>query len=815
MMAADLPSHARAVIIGGGVIGCSVAYHLAKLGWQDVVLLERKQLTCGTTWHAAGLIGQLRATPNLTRLAKYSAELYLGLEAETGQPTGFKQNGSVGLARTPARLTELKRQAAMGRACGLEVNELSPSEARERYPLIEVGDLAGAIHIPADGQANPIDIARALARGARQNGARIFEGCRVSGITRANGRVSGVATDLGPIRAEVVVNCAGMWGREVGRMARVSVPLHACEHFYVLTEPMPELPPDLPVLRDPDGCLYVKEDAGKLLVGVFEPVAKPWGMGGIPDDFEFGELPEDWDHFMPFLEDATHRIPSLERIGIRKFFCGPESFTPDDRYLLGEAPELAGFFIACGFNSIGIQSAGGAGKVLAEWIVGGHPPMDLADVDIRRMQPFQSNARYLRDRVTEGLGLLYAMHWPYRQHATARPARASPFHERLRARGACFAEAAGWERPGWFAPGGGAPAYDYAYGRTAWFEHWANEHLAVRERVGLFDLSSFGKFLVQGRDVEAVLQRVCANDVAVAPGRIVYTQWLNERGGIEADLTVTRLSDDAYLIVTGAASQNRDLHWLKRHTPEGACAFATDVTSGYAVLALMGPGSRALLASLTRADLTNDAFPFGTSREIELGYALARAHRISYVGELGFELYIPTEFAGPVFDVVVEGAGDRLAFAGFHALDSLRLEKAYRHWGHDITDEDTPLEAGLGFACAFDKAVPFIGRDALLEQRERAPTRRLVQFKLLDPEPLLFHNEPIVMDGERIGLLTSGSYGHMLGAAIGMGWVRQPDGVTPELLRSARFEIEIAGARYPAEASLHAFYDPGGERLRA
>jgi heterotetrameric sarcosine oxidase gamma subunit len=814
-MAVDLPSHARAVIIGGGVIGCSVAYHLAKLGWQDVVLLERKQLTAGTTWHAAGLIGQLRATPNLTRLAKYSAELYLGLEAETGQPTGFKQNGSVGLARSKARLIELKRQASMGRACGLEVHELAPSEAKELYPLIEVGDLAGAIHIPADGQANPIDITQALAKGARQHGVRIVEGCKVTGVTKAHGRVSGVETEMGAIRAEVVVNCAGMWGRAVGRMAGVSVPLHACEHFYVLTEPMPEVPPDLPVLRDPDGCIYVKEDAGKLLVGAFEPVAKPWGMSGIPDDFEFGELPEDWDHFMPILEDAMRRIPALERTGIRKFFCGPESFTPDDRYLLGEAPELAGFFVACGFNSIGIQSAGGAGKVLAEWIAGGHPPIDLADVDIRRMQPFQRNARYLRDRVTEGLGLLYAMHWPFRQYATARPARTSPFHDRLKARGACFAEAAGWERPGWFAPTGVTPEYDYAYGRTAWFERWANEHRAVRERAGLFDLSSFGKFLVQGGDAETVLQQVCAGEVAVAPGRIVYTQWLNERGGIEADLTVTRLAEDGYLVVTSAASQNRDLHWLRRHIPDDAHAFVTDVTSGYAVLALMGPESRALLAALTPTDLSSDAFPFGTSREIELGYALVRAKRISYVGELGFELYIPSEFAGPVFDLIAEAAGDRLAFAGFHALDSLRLEKAYRHWGHDVTDEDTPLEAGLAYACAFAKPVPFIGRDALLEQRERAPTRRLVQFKLQGPEPLLFHNEPIVMDGRRIGLLTSGSYGHTLGAALGMGWVRHADGVTPDLLRSARFEIEVAGERCPAEASLHAFYDPKGERLRA
>jgi glycine cleavage system T protein len=537
-------------------------------------------------------------------------------------------------------------------------------------------------------------------------------------------------------------------------------------------------------------------------------------MDGIPDDFEFGELPEDWDHFMPILEDAMRRIPALERTGIRKFFCGPESFTPDDRYLLGEAPELPGFFVACGFNSIGIQSAGGAGKVLAEWIATGHPPMDLADVDIRRMQPFQSNARYLRERVSEGLGLLYAMHWPHRQYATARPARTSPFHERLAARGACFAEAAGWERPGWFAPASASAEYDYAYERPAWFEHWASEHRAVRERAGLLDLSSFAKFLLQGRDAEAVLQRICAADVALEPGRILYTPWLNERGGIEADLTVTRLAEDAFLIVTSAAAQTRDFHWLKRHIPGDAHAFATDVSSGFAVLALMGPDSREVLAGLTTADLANAAFPFGTSREIELGYALVRAQRISYVGELGWELYIPNEFAAPVFDVVAAAVGDRLALVGFHALDSLRLEKAYRHWGHDVGDEDTPFEAGLGFACAFDKAVPFIGREALLEKRRKALMKRLVQFKLLDSEPLLFHDEPIVMDGKRIGLLTSGSYGHKLGAAIGMGWVRHPDGVTPDLLRAARFEIEIAGERHPAEASLRAFYDPTGARMR-
>jgi glycine cleavage system aminomethyltransferase T/glycine/D-amino acid oxidase-like deaminating enzyme len=814
-MATDLPTRAQAVIIGGGIVGCSVAYHLTKLGWSDVLLLERAQLTSGTTWHAAGLIGQLRATENLTRLAKYSAELYAGLEAETGQATGFRQHGSLGLARTEERFVELKRAASMGRSFGLEVDVLSPAEARVRHPLLAIDDLVGAIFVHTDGQANPIDLTQALAKGARIGGARLVEGCAVTGITQDDGHVTGVVTGQGTVASRVVVNCAGMWGRAVGRLAGVNVPLQACEHFYVLTEPIAGLPHDLPVLRDADGCLYVKEDAGKLLIGVFEPTAKPWGTDGIPENFAFGELPEDWDHFMPFLEDAMRRIPALERVGIRKFFCGPESFTPDDRYHLGEAPELKGFYVAAGFNSIGIQSAGGAGKALAEWIVHGHPPLDLWDVDIRRMQPFQGTARYLRDRAVEGLGLLYAMHWPQRQYATARPARLSPLHERLAARGACFAELAGWERPGWFGEPGTRPEYDYSYGRTAWFERWAAEHRAVRERAGLFDLSSFGKLLLQGRDAERVLQRIAANDIAVEPGRVVYTQWLNRRGGIEADLTITRLAADRFLITTGAASQARDRHWLQRHIPDDAHAVVTDVTSGLAVLALMGPQSRALLARLTTAVLSSEAFPFGTAQEIEIGYALVRAQRVSYVGELGYELYIESEFAAPVFDLIIDTLGDDLTLAGFHALNSLRLEKAFRHFGHDIGDEDTPFEAGLRFALALDKRGGFIGREALLAAADQPLTKRLVQFRLDDPAPLLHHDEPIVMNGRRIGLLTSGSHGHTFGTALGMGWVRHPDGVTADLLRSSRFEIEIAGERFPASASLRPFYDPSGARMRA
>jgi 4-methylaminobutanoate oxidase (formaldehyde-forming) len=539
-------------------------------------------------------------------------------------------------------------------------------------------------------------------------------------------------------------------------------------------------------------------------------------MDGIPEDFSFDELPEDFDHFMPVLEGAMNRVPALQDIGIRKFFNGPESFTPDDRYMLGEAPELKNFFVAAGFNSVGIQSAGGAGKVLAQWMAEGHPPVDLWDVDIRRMFPFQGNPKYLYDRATEVLGLLYDMHWPYRQCVTSRGLRRSPLHDRLAARGACFGEVAGWERANWFAPEGVEPKYEYSYKRQNWFPYAAEEHKAVREAVALFDQTSFGKFLVQGRDTEAVLQRICANDVAVPAGKVVYTQWLNERGGIEADLTVTRLAEDAYQVVTGAAVAGRDFNWLTRNIPEDAHCIATDVTSGSAVLGVMGPNSRALLSKLTDADLSNEAFPFGTAREIDLGMARVRAVRITYVGELGWELYVPSEFAPGVFDAIqAEGDAFGLRLAGMHVLDSCRIEKAFRHWGHDLTDEDTPLEAGLGFACRFDKNVAFIGRDALLRQKETGLKKRLVQFALEDPEPLLYHNEPIYRDGEIVGYTTSGNYGHHLGAAIGLGYVRHPDGVDADFVTSGRYEIEIACERFPARASLRPLYDAKSERVKA
>jgi 4-methylaminobutanoate oxidase (formaldehyde-forming) len=827
---ADLPGNARVVIVGGGIVGCSVAYHLALRGVTDVVVLERKQLTCGTTWHAAGLVGQLRATHNLTRLAQYTTNLFATLEAETGQATGFQQRGSVSVAPNEERFEELKRGASMARVFGLPVNIITPADVKDLVPLANVDDLVGGVHLPGDGITNPIDTTMALAKGARAKGVIIREGVKVERILTEHGRAVGVEYSLdgsdgerGVIRADAVVNAAGMWGRELGDEVGAVVPLHAAEHFYIVTEAVEGISPTMPVLRDPDGCGYFKEDAGKLLVGWFEPVSKPWGMtrragvSGIPDTFAFDSLPADYEHIAPLMDSAANRMPLIANTGIRLFFNGPESFTPDDRYLLGESPDVPGLFMACGFNSIGIQSSGGAGKVLADWIIDGHPPMDLWDVDVRRVMPFQRNQQYLHDRTVEALGLLYAMHWPFRQPDTARGARKSALHDRLAAQRACFGEVAGWERANWFAPEGVAPVYEYTYGKQNWFPYSGDEHRAVRNAVGVFDQSSFGKFVLEGPDAEAVLNQICANDVSVPVGKLVYTQWLNERGTIEADLTVTREAADRYLVVTAAATQVRDFAWLRDHIPADARCIAVDITSGMAVLNVQGPNSRALLQSLTTADLSNEAFPFGTSQVIDLGYARVRASRVTYVGELGWELYIPTEFAANVFDTLMAaGPAFGLRLCGYHALNSLRTEKAYRHWGHDITPDETPLEAGLGFVVAMDKPGGFIGRDALVAQKAEGLRKRLVQFRLHDAELLLYHNEPIWRDGVIVGSITSGMYGHHVDASLGMGYVTRPDGLADrDWVLSGTYEIEVAGARVGATASLEPFYDPKSTRPRS
>jgi 4-methylaminobutanoate oxidase (formaldehyde-forming) len=817
-LAKTSPNKARVVVIGGGVIGCSIAYHLTKIGWSDVVVLERKKLTSGTTWHAAGLIGQLRDNRDMTKLAIYTAELYAGLEAETGQATGYKQNGSLSLATHDGRMEDLKRRADMAKVFGLKVDVVSPAECKDYFPLLNLDDIIGGIFLPSDGQANPTDITMAMAKGARSGGAQFFEDTKVTAINHSDGRITGVETETGTIDASFVVLAAGMWSREIAATVGVSVPLHACEHFYIVTEPFEGVTPDLPVCRDYDAQAYYKEDAGKLLLGAFETVAKPWGMDGIPEDFCFDQLPDDFDHFQPILEMALHRIPALEHAGIQTFFCGPESFSPDNRYHLGEAPGLDGLFVAAGFNSIGIQSAGGVGRVMAEWMRDGLPPADLWTVDVRRNMPFQIDPEYLRERVSETLGRLYAVHWPFHYPKTARGMRLSPFHDRLAARGACFSEAQGWERPGWFAPDGVVAEYVYSFKRQNWFEHSAAEHRAVREGAGLFDQTSFAKFELRGGDAEGVLSQVCANNVAVEPGRVVYTQWLNERGGIEADLTVTRLAEDRYWIISGVASQVRDFHWLKRHIPDDLDAVLSDITEDHAVLGLMGPKSRDVLGNVTDQDLSNDAFPYQTSAEIDIAGVQVRAARLTYVGELGWELFIPIGGAHAVFDAIVEAGADHgLAPAGIHAMNSLRMEKAYRHWGHDIGDQDTPLEAGLGFAIAWEKPGGFIGRDALLKQRDDGIRRRLAQFILEDPEPLLYGNEPIRRNGVIVGYLTTAMYGHTLGGAIGLGYVESSDEhpISDEFINGGAYEIEVAGEIFSATVSLKPLYDPKSDRIKA
>ncbi len=820
----QIPTHTRVVIIGGGIIGTSVAYHLAHLGWKDIVLLERKQLTCGTTWHAAGLIGQLRATQNMTRLAKYTQQLYGRLEAETGLATGFRRNGSISLALTKERMEELRRGMAMARAFEVIIDELSVTEIQERYPLLNPEGVVGGVFLAEDGQGDPTNIALALAKGAKLKGAAVFEGVVVTAILQANGRVTGVETNQGPITAEYIVNCAGMWSRDVGLLAGVQVPLHAAEHFYIVTEPMPQLTRNMPTLRVPDECAYYKEDAGKLLLGAFEPVAKPWGGDGIPKNFCFDQLPEDIEHFEPVLEMAIHRLPALAEAGIQVFFNGPESFTADDRYHLGEAPNLRNFFVAAGFNSVGIQSAGGAGMVLAQWMEDGVPPCDLWDVDIRRNQPFQNNKTYLAARVTETLGLLYADHFPYRQYESARGIRRSPLHHLLEQHGACFGEMVGWERANWFLPEnelakGNKPVYEYSWQRQNWFAYAQQEHRALRENVGIYDMTSFGKIRVDGADALDFLQLICANDIDVPLGRIVYTQWLNARGGIEADLTVTRLGSNSFLLVTPGATIVRDLAWLNRHLPEDAAVTLIDVTAAEAVICVMGPNARAVLSEVTPQPLDNENFPFGMACEIEIGMGMARAHRVSYVGELGWEIYVSSDQACHVFETLyAAGQQHGARLVGLHVMDSCRLEKGFRHFGHDITDEDHVLEAGLGFAVKVDKTAgrfgTFIGRDAVLAKQQSGLTKRLLLFKLKDPEPLLYHNEPIVRDGEVVGFLSSGGYGHTLGAAIGMGYVPAKEGETCKDMLASRYNIDVADQLYAAEVSLKPFYDPSSQRVK-
>jgi len=822
-MSNSIPSRTRVVIIGGGVVGCSVAYHLAHLGYTDVVLLERKKLTSGTTWHAAGLIGQMRASQNLTQMVKYSGDLYEKLEAETGVATGFRRSGSISLATNEERFTEFKRNASLAKVHGVDVHVLSPNELESKIDLFNLDDIVGGVWIPKDGKGDPANIAMSLAKGARNLGVQIFEDVKVTAINKEDGRITGVVTDQGDIQSEIVVNCGGMWAREVGLMAGANVPLHACEHYYALTSPLKGLG-DMPTVRVPDESAYYKEDAGKILIGLFEPHAKPWGQNGIPEDFCFDQIPDDLDHMMPYLELAMSRLPAMEKLGLETFFNGPESFTPDDSFQMGECPEVKNLFVAAGFNSIGIQAAGGAGKYMAEWIVGGEPPCDLWEVDVRRMQPFQNNKIYLANRVSESLGYLYENHFPYHQFSTGRGLRRSPLHQFFTDRGACYGEVAGWERPNWFVSPedlerGVEAKYEYSWGKQNWFDYHRAEHMAIRETVGMYEMLSFSKIRVKGTDAMDYLQYICANDVDVTIGKIVYTQWLNRKAGIEADVTITRLAKNDYLIVGGSMCANRDMNWLEKNLPEGAnCAFF-DATNSENCLAVMGPNSRNLLQSLTDYDLSHKNMPFGSTCQMELGMANVRAHRLTYVGELGWEIYFPIEYSEYVAELLVEkGQEFSLKLCGMHSVDSCRTEKAYRHFGHDITDEDHVLEAGLGFAVKVGKKSSkfgqFIGCNAFVEKKEKGPERRLMQFLLDDPEIMLYHNEPILKNGEVVSFLTSGSYGHALGASVGLGYIDCEAGASDEEVLSNVYTLEVAGEVQTAKVSLKPMFDPGNTKIR-
>ncbi len=811
----SLPSHARAVIIGGGIIGCSTAYHLARNGWTDTLLLERAKLTSGSTFHAAGLVGQLRTSANITQLLKYSVELYDRLEDETGQATGWKRNGGLRLACNPERLIEIKRQATTAHSFGLEMHLLSPEEAKALWPAMDTSDVIGAAFLPTDGQANPSDIAQALAKGARMGGVSIVEDCPVTGILIENGRAVGVATEEGEVRCEVVVNCGGQWAKEIGRMAAVAVPLQSVQHQYIVTEAIEGLPRSLPTLRDPDRLIYFKEEVGGLVFGGYEPNPIPWALEGIPKGFHFTLLDSDFDHFEPLMEQALARVPALATAGVKQLINGPESFTPDGNFILGEAPELKGFYVGAGFNAFGIASAGGAGQALAEWIAGAEPPFDLWPVDIRRFGQVHRDDSWVRTRTLEAYSRHYTMAWPHEEMESVRPVRVSALYERLKAQGACFGWKLGWERPNWFAPEGMEPKDVYSYGRQNWFEPVGAEHRAARETAALFDQSSFAKFLMVGKDVAAALSWIAANEVMRPPGSLVYTQMLNGRGGIECDLTLARIETDAYYIVTGTGFATHDLAWIGDHIPENMDARLLDVTSARAVLSLMGPKARDVLAAVTDADVSNIAFPFGTVREIAIAGAPVRALRITYVGELGWELHIPAECAGAVYDRLMEaGRPLGLVNAGYRAIESLRLEKGYRAWGSDIGPDHTPVEAGLSWAVKLKGNRPFLGREAL-EAQTRAPlTKRLAGFTVEDPAIVLLGRETIFRDGRQAGWLTSGGWGYTVGKSIGYGYVRNPDGVTTEYLTSGGYELEIACERVPAQLHLAPLYDPKNERVR-
>jgi 4-methylaminobutanoate oxidase (formaldehyde-forming) len=819
MSAPDVPDRARVVVIGGGIIGCSVAYHLAEMGEKDVVLLERDRLTSGTTWHAAGLMVTFGSTSETSiEMRKYTADLFTRLEEETGQSTGFDRVGFIEVASDADRLEEYRRVAAFNRFLGIDVHEISPAEVKELFPPARIDDIHAGFYVREDGRVNPVDATMAIAKGARLKGVRVIEGVSVTGVSTERGAVKSVTTTSGEIECEVVVNCAGMWAHQLGRLSGVSIPLQAAEHYYLLTEPMEEIAPDLPVLEDP-GCYgYYRPEGDGLLIGLFEALCAPWKVEGIPEDFSFGTLPPDWDRMGPYLEKAMGRIPASLDAGVKLFFCGPESFTPDLGPIVGEAPEVKNYWVAAGLNSIGITTGGGLGRVLAHWILNGRPDCDVTYMNVDRLHPYQGNPEYRARRTVEMLGMVYQCHYPTRSPQKARNAKKSPFYDRLAKRGAYFRDVSGWEGADWYAPPGVEPEVErLSWGRENWFPYWEAEHRAAREAAIVMDMSFMSKFLVQGRDAGSFLNWISANRVNGRSGRITYTQWLDEDGKLQADLTVAKIDSERFVVVASDTTHRHVETWMRRHVPDDDHVTVTDVTGAFAQLNVQGPKSREVMQALTTADMSNDAFPFRTVREIEIGYARVTCVRITYLGELGYELYIPVEHATHVYDLLVErGEPLGLVHAGLKALASLRMEKGYRDYGHDIDNTDTVLEAGLGFAVSMKKKGGFLGKEAVAAQRvERPLKKQLVQILVKDPEPMMFHAEIVHRNDQPMGYIRAASYGHTLGGAVGLAMIEADEPITQEYLDTGEWSVDIAGERYPAVASLRPLYDPKMERVKS
>jgi glycine cleavage system aminomethyltransferase T/glycine/D-amino acid oxidase-like deaminating enzyme len=814
-----IPTHARVVVIGGGVIGCSTAYHLAHMGVRDVVLLERHRLTAGTTWHSAGLMVTFGSTSETsTEFRKYTRDLYARLPKETGQETGFRPVGFIEVAADTDRLEEYRRVSTFNRFCGVDVHEISAREVGDLFPLARTDDILAGFYVKEDGRVDPVDVTMALAKGAKMQGATIVEGVAVTGVKKVRGAVTGVTTTHGDIACDVVVNCCGAWGRQVAASSGVNVPLQAAEHYYLLTDEMPQVKKDWPVLEDPGSYGYFREEGGGLMIGLFEPECAPWKIEGVPEDFAFGEIRPDWDRMAGYIETAMRRVPASMDVGVKKLFCGPESFTPDLKPCLGESPEVKGYFVAAGLNSIGILTGGGVGRAMAHWIVTGRPDFDVTAVHVDRLHPYQANPEYRKTRTVESLGLVYKCHYPTYSMQTARGAKKAAYHDRLAAQGAYFRDVSGWEGADWYSDDGRAPdPGPHTFGRPSWFKNWKAEHDAARTGVIAMDMSFMAKFLVQGRDAGRVLNHISANNVDGPVGRVTYTQWLNEGGTLEADLTVTKLDDEKFMVVASDTAHRHVESWLKRHIPSDAHAFCTDVTSGFAQLNVQGPRSRELVQMLTSVDVSNAAFPFRAVQEIDIGFARVLLQRITYLGELGYELYIPTEQAVHVYDRLVEtGASVGLRHAGLKALASLRMEKGYRDYGHDIDNTDSVLDVGLGFAVSLSKPGGFIGKDAVVAQKAKGPlTKRLVQVLLKDPEPMLFHAEIVLKDGRPLGYVRAASYGHTLGGAVGLAMIDAGVPVDDAYLANGTWEVDIGGTKVPATVSLKPLYDPDMTKIKA